>query len=52
MPSVSDAQRKYLFAVKGEAWVRKHGFDTKGKLPAHKKRKKRIVPRPDKHGFY
>ncbi len=46
MPSRSQAQRAYLYAHFGKAWVEKHGFDTKGKLPAHvkptpKKKKKR-----------
>lgn len=51
MPAQSDAQRKFLYATKGEAWVKKHHFDTPGHLPAHKKkRKKRTVPRPDKNG--
>jgi hypothetical protein len=27
MPSVSERQRRYLFATKGEAWVKEHGFD-------------------------
>ena len=27
MPSVSRRQQRYLFATKGEAWVREHGFD-------------------------
>ena len=35
MPAVSQAQRAYLNATKGHAWVKKHHFDNKGKLPAH-----------------
>ena len=35
MPAVSQAQREYLNATKGHAWVKAHGFDNKGKLPEH-----------------
>lgn len=35
MPAKSEAQRKYLFAKFGPAWVKKHHFDNPGKLPAH-----------------
>lgn len=35
MPAKSEAQRKFLFAKFGEAWVREHHFDNKGKLPEH-----------------
>ena len=41
MPSKSQAQRKYLNATKGHAWVKAHGFDNKGKLPGHVKAKPR-----------
>lgn len=41
MPAKSDAQRKFLYATKGEAWVKKHHFDTPGKLPDHVKKKKK-----------
>jgi hypothetical protein len=34
MPAESEAQRKFLYATKGEAWVKEHHFDNKGKLPA------------------
>lgn len=27
MPSVSEKQRRYLFAHFGAAWVKRHGFD-------------------------
>ncbi len=40
MPAKSEAQRRYLNATKGHAWVKAHGFDTKGKLPARVKPKK------------
>lgn len=32
MPAVSQAQREYLNAKFGHAWVKKHGFDNTGKL--------------------
>ena len=34
MPAESQAQRAYLYAHFGPAWVRAHGFDNKGPLPA------------------
>ena len=34
MPAVSEAQRRWAFAVKGAAWARAHHFDTKGPLPS------------------
>lgn len=33
MPAKSQAQRKFLYAHFGEAWVKLHHFDNKGKLP-------------------
>lgn len=33
MPSKSDAQRRYLNAKFGHAWVKKHHFDNPGDLP-------------------
>lgn len=41
MPAVSQAQRAYLNAKFGHAWVKKHGFDNPGKLPRHVKKKRR-----------
>jgi hypothetical protein len=38
MPSESQAQRALLNAKFGHAWVKKHGFDNKGKLPEHVKK--------------
>jgi len=39
MPSSSDKQRRFLFARKGAAWVKRHGFDKvrrkRGKRPKH-----------------
>ena len=35
MPAVSQAQRDFLFAKFGAAWMKKHGFDNKGPLPSH-----------------
>ena len=34
MPAKSEAQRRYLFSHFGPAWVKKHGFDNSGPLPA------------------
>ncbi len=42
MPARSQAQRAYLYATKGAAWVKAHGFDTKGPLPARVKKKKTV----------
>lgn len=41
MPAKSQAQRKYLNMRFGHAWVKLHGFDNKGTLPYHVKKKKR-----------
>lgn len=47
MPARSEAQRRYLNARFGHAWVKAHGFDNRGRLPARvgrkrpKKKKKR-----------
>lgn len=43
MPAKSEAQRRYLNATKGHAWVKAHHFANKGKLPAKvgKKTKKK-----------
>ncbi len=41
MPAKSQAQRKLLNAKFGHAWVKKHHFDNKGKLPARVKGKSR-----------
>jgi hypothetical protein len=35
MPARSQAQRSYLNAHFGHAWVKKHHFDNPGKLPRH-----------------
>jgi hypothetical protein len=40
MPAVSQAQRAYLAAHFGIAWMKQHGFDNPGKLPAHVAKKK------------
>jgi hypothetical protein len=39
MPAVSEKQRRLLFAKFGAAWVRRHHFDNKGKLPMYKRQK-------------
>lgn len=41
MPAVSQAQREYLNARFGHAWVVKHGFDNKGRLPMHVKKRRK-----------
>ncbi len=41
MPAKSQAQRAYLYANKGKAWVKAHGYDNKGKLPKRVKKKTR-----------
>ena len=38
MPVKSQAQRAYLNATFGHDWVKRHGFDQKGKLPEHVKK--------------
>lgn len=38
MPAKSEAQRKLLYAKFGAAWVKKHHFNNKGKLPKKVKR--------------
>lgn len=45
MPAVSEAQRRYLAATFGIDWMRRHGFDNTGKLPARKRKKKRKAPK-------
>lgn len=40
MPAKSQAQRAYLNAKFGHAWVKKHHFDNPGKLPARVGKKK------------
>jgi len=37
MPAVSQAQRGYLNARFGHAWVKANHFDNSGKLPSHVK---------------
>jgi len=41
MPAKSQAQRRYLNWKFGHAWVRRHHFANKGKLPKRVKRRKR-----------
>jgi len=40
VPAKSQAQRAYLYAHFGGAWVQAHHFDNKGALPKHVKKKK------------
>jgi hypothetical protein len=35
MPARSQAQRGYLAARSGTAWMKRHHFDNAGKLPQH-----------------
>jgi hypothetical protein len=44
MPARSQAQRAYLYWRFGAEWVKKHHFDTKGKLPARIRKKKGKKP--------
>ena len=44
MPARSEAQRRFIFGNKGEAFARKHHFDNPGKLP--KKAPKRRGRKP------
>jgi hypothetical protein len=48
MPAKSQAQRAYLNAKFGHAWVKKHGFDNPGKLPAHVGKKGKTMARSSK----
>ncbi len=48
MPAKSQAQRAFLNATKGHAWVKAHGFDNRGKLPAHVAKKKPVKKKPAK----
>jgi len=44
-PARSEAQRRYLNWRMGHNWVRAHGFDNKGKLPARVGKKKKSPKR-------
>ncbi len=49
MPAKSQAQRELLNAKFGHAWVKRHHFDNKGKLPAHVKKGKKRMAKKHKH---
>lgn len=49
MPAKSQAQRAYLNMKFGHDWVKRHGFDNPGKLPKHKRKKKKITLRTGKY---
>lgn len=49
MPAKSQAQRAYLNMKFGHAWVKKHHFDNKGKLPAHVGKKPRKAKKIGMH---
>lgn len=44
MPARSQAQRAYLYSRFGAAWVKAHGFDNPGKLPARVGKKRKAKP--------
>lgn len=52
MPAKSQAQRAYLNMKFGHAWVKKHHFDNKGKLPAHVGKKKSKPRKAKKVGMH
>jgi hypothetical protein len=39
VPARSQAQRRYLHARFGHAWMKRHHFDNAGKLPKRKRKK-------------
>ena len=43
MPAVSEKQRRFLFATKGAAWVKRHHFDNKGSLPMRVRAKAKSI---------
>jgi hypothetical protein len=49
MPAESQAQRGYLYATKGEAWVKRHHFDNAGPLPEHVGKKKSVKKEVGEH---
>ncbi len=48
MPAKSQAQRAFLYATKGKAWVDAHGFNNTGKLPKRVKKKAVKKAKPKK----
>jgi hypothetical protein len=40
MPAKSEAQRRFIYGVKGKKFAKAHHFDNKGKLPAKVSKKK------------
>lgn len=48
MPAESEKQRRFLEWKFGNAWVKKHHFDNKGKLPMRVGKRKRSKHRADK----
>ncbi len=45
MPAKSEAQRRFIYGVKGKKFAEAHHFDNKGKLPAKVKSKKTVKKR-------
>ena len=52
MPAKSQAQRAYLNAKFGHAWVKAHHFDNPGKLPARVGKKKKAKRKRKRKGGY
>jgi hypothetical protein len=48
MPAESEVQRGYLNWRFGHAWVKRHGFDNRGKLPARVGKRKSRGVKPGK----
>jgi len=49
MPAQSQQQREFLYATKGPAWVKRHHFDNKGKLPKYKNKKDQLTAAAKAH---
>jgi len=52
MPAKSQKQRAFLNAKFGHAWVKRHHFDNKGKLPTYASKKKKTVAQKPKKKTY
>lgn len=49
MPAKSEAQRRFLYAHFGAAWVKAHHFNNDGKLPAHVDKKRHKTKNHRRH---
>lgn len=49
MPALSQKQRSWAYAVKGEEWAKTHHYDNPGKLPnrVRKKKKKKLTKKAE-----